>query len=84
MSKCTLSPHVDDFIAKHSSSKKSHSLPKDSRSPKGCSSSKSALRASKPSIQTFHDRFSKGLFEKDRIQAAVAELTEEWNLAESF
>jgi lipoate-protein ligase A len=74
MSKCTL-------LEKHSSSAPH---PKDSRSPKGCSSSKSALRASKPSIQTFHDRFSKGLFEKDRIQAAVAELTEEWNLAESF
>ncbi len=77
MSKCTLlekhsssAPHVDDFIAKHSSSKKSQSLPKDS--------------SSKTSIRTFRDRFSEGLFEMERIQAAVSELTEEWSLAESF
>jgi len=78
MSKCTLlekhsssAPHVDDFIAKHSSSKKPQSLPKDSS-------------RSKTSIRAFHDRFSEGLFEKERIQAAIAELTEEWNLAESL
>jgi len=38
----------------------------------------------KTSIRTFRDRFSEGLFEMERIQAAVSELTEEWNLAESF
>ncbi len=77
MSKCTLlekhsssAPHVDDFIKKSQSLKTSiRTLRKEFAKCPECDQYENC---------TLRDRF------KERIQAAVSELTEEWNLAESF
>ena len=70
MPDCPLAPHVDDFI------KKTHSFAVSIRK----------LRrefAKCPQCEHYETCSLRSEF-KDRIRAAVSELTEEWNLSESF
>jgi len=70
MPECTLAPHVDDFIKKsHSFALSIRTLRKEFAKCPQCDHYQTCtLRAD------FHDR----------VRAAVSELTDEWNLSESF
>ena len=67
---CPLAPHVDDFIQKtHSFTLSVRRLRKEF--------------AKCPACEQYPDCDLRSYF-KDRIRLAVSELTDEWNLSESF
>lgn len=70
MPECTLAPHVDDFV------KKSHSFTLSIRKLR-----KEFAKCSH--CDQYPDCILRLSFQ-DRIRTAVSELSEEWNLSESF